>query len=39
MHFSFALIALVAAGVVNAQFPNIPNCAVRIGDRTVDYAL
>ncbi|KAN0084858.1 hypothetical protein V8E54_001325 [Elaphomyces granulatus] len=28
MHFSFALIALVAAGVVNAQFPNIPNCAL-----------
>jgi hypothetical protein len=37
MHFSFALIALVAA-VVNAQFPDIPNCAVRISDRTVDYA-
>jgi len=27
MQFSFALIALVAAGVVNAQFPQIPTCA------------
>ncbi|OXV07311.1 hypothetical protein Egran_04924 [Elaphomyces granulatus] len=38
MHFSFALIALVAAGVVNAQFPDIPNCALSclVGPLTSD---
>lgn len=29
MQFSHALIALVAAGLANAQFPNLPSCSVR----------
>lgn len=30
MQFSHALIALVAAGLANAQLPDVPSCSVRI---------